>query len=64
MNDCPIDGDFVGAIPNRDLIFITGDRNKAGLYMVKCCLSISYGNGNYTVSDHLYRWNGSTFEKY
>ncbi|RFM32463.1 DUF1444 family protein [Chitinophaga silvisoli] len=64
MDDCPVDGDFVVAIPNRDLIFITGSRNKAGLDTLKRYASESYATGNYTVSDHLFRWNGSTFEKY
>ena len=64
MDDCPVDGDFVVAIPNRDLIFITGSRNKAGLDTLRRYATESYASGNYTVSDHLFRWNGSKFEKY
>ncbi|SFW84440.1 DUF1444 family protein [Chitinophaga sancti] len=64
MDDCPVNGDFVVAIPSRDLIFITGSKNKAGLDSLKHYASEGYGSGIYTVSDHLFRWNGSIFEKY
>lgn len=64
MDDCPVDGDFVVAIPNRDLIFITGSKNKAGLDTLKRYATDSYASGIYTVSDQLFRWNGSKFEKY
>lgn len=64
MDDCPVDGDFVVAIPTRDLIFITGSRNKAGLDTLRHYATESYETGSYTVSDHLFRWNGSKFEKY
>lgn len=64
MDDCPVDGDFVVAIPTRDLIFITGSDNKAGLDTLRRYAAESYATGSYTVSDHLFRWNGSKFEKY
>lgn len=62
MDDCPVDGDYVVAIPNRDLIFITGSNNKAGIDTLRKYATESYATGNYTVSDHLYKWNGTKFE--
>lgn len=64
MDDCPVDGDYVVAIPNRDLIFITGSKNKAGIDTLRKYARESYATGNYTVSDHLYKWNGTQFVKF
>jgi uncharacterized protein YtpQ (UPF0354 family) len=60
----PVKGDFVIAIPNRDMLLITGSNDKAGIAKVKEVAKKSFETGNYQVSEYLYKWNGKTFEKY
>lgn len=60
----PVDGDFVIAIPNRDLLFVTGSNNKAEVERIKGIALDSYKTGNHQVSPYLFRLNGKKFEKY
>lgn len=60
----PVDGDFVIAIPNRDILFITGTNNKPEIERIDKIAQESYNNGNHPISPILFRWNGKTFEKY
>lgn len=60
----PVDGEFVVAIPNRDMLLITGSNNKQGINKIRGIAAESYKTGNYQVSDHLYKWTGKRFEKY
>ncbi|MDR6561554.1 MULTISPECIES: DUF1444 family protein [unclassified Arcicella] len=60
----PVDGDFIIAIPNRDMLMVTGSKNKTGIAKIKEIVADSYKTGNYQVSDKLYKWTGSKFEKY
>lgn len=60
----PVDGDFIVAIPTRDLLMITGSKNKEGIDKLKEIVNDAYTNGNYQVSSNLFRWTGKTFEKY
>ena len=60
----PVDGEFIIAIPNRDMLMITGSKNKPGIAKIKEIVADSYKTGNYKVSDHLYKWTGKQFEKY
>lgn len=60
----PVNGDFVIAIPNRDMLLITGSSDKAGILKIKEVAEKSFGTGNYQVSEYLYKWNGKIFEKY
>lgn len=60
----PVDGDFIVAIPNRDMLMITGSKNKTGIAKIKEIVADSYKTGNYQVSDQLYKWTGNKFEKY
>ncbi len=58
-----VDGDIIIAIPNRDLVFITGSNNKTSIQKIKKSIEEYYNTGNHPVSNSFYRWNGSKFEK-
>ena len=60
----PVDGDFIIAIPNRDMLMITGSKNKIGIAKIREIVADSYKTGNYQVSDQLYKWTGNKFEIY
>lgn len=60
----PVDGEFIVAIPNRDLLMVTGSKNKNGINKIKKIVADSYVTGNYQVSEYLYKWTGKKFEKY
>jgi len=60
----PVDGDFVIAIPNSDLLLITGSNNKAGIQKIKEIAGRAFLTGNCLVSEHLYKWNGHKFEQF
>jgi uncharacterized protein YtpQ (UPF0354 family) len=60
----PVNGDFVIAIPNRDMLLITGSNDKAGISKIKEIAKKSFETGNYQISEYLYKWNGKIFEKY
>lgn len=58
-----VDGDIIVAIPNRDLVFITGSNNKASIQKLKKNIEEYYNTGNHPVSTSFYRWTGNKFEK-
>ena len=60
----PVDGEFIIAIPNRDMLLVTGSKNKTGISKIREIVAESYKKGNYQVSDQLYRWTGEKFEIY
>lgn len=60
----PVDGEFIVAIPNRDMLLITGSKNKNGINKIREIVADAYKTGNYQVSDHLYKWTGKKFEMY
>jgi len=60
----PVDGDFVIAIPNRDMLLITGSNDQVGISKLKEVAKKSFETGNYKVSEYLYKWNGRVFEKF
>jgi uncharacterized protein YtpQ (UPF0354 family) len=60
----PVDGDFVIAIPNCDLLLITGSNNKAGIQKIKEIANRAFLTGNCQVSEYLYKWCGHKFEKF
>ncbi|RZK42267.1 MAG: DUF1444 family protein [Hymenobacter sp.] len=60
----PVNGDFIVAIPNRDMLLITGSKNKSGINKIREIVTESYNAGSYPVSEYLYRWTGKVFEKY
>jgi uncharacterized protein YtpQ (UPF0354 family) len=59
-----VDGEFIVAIPNRDMLMITGSKNKTGIGKLKEIVADSYKTGNYQISEHLYKWTGKKFELY
>lgn len=59
-----VDGDFVIAIPNRDLLIITGSNNKNGIERVKGLATEMYQKENYQISPDLFIWTGQKFEEY
>ncbi|MEO7044426.1 MAG: DUF1444 family protein, partial [Ferruginibacter sp.] len=60
----PVNGDFVIAIPNRDMLLITGSNDKAGISKIKEVAAKSFATGDHNVSEYLYKWNGNKFEKF
>lgn len=58
-----VDGDIIIAIPNRDLVFITGSNNKTSIQKLKKSIDEYYNTGNHPISNSFYRWNGNRFEK-
>lgn len=60
----PVDGDFIIGIPNRDILLITGSRNRTGIDKIKKFVADSYKTGNYQISNRLYKWTGEKFEVY
>lgn len=60
----PVDGEFIIAIPNRDLLFITGSNDKKNIAKLEKILNDSFTTGNYPVSPYLFKWDGNKFLKY
>lgn len=60
----PVEGDLIIAIPNRDMLLVTGSRNKNGINTIREIAADSYKTGSYQVSERLYKWTGKKFEKY
>jgi uncharacterized protein YtpQ (UPF0354 family) len=60
----PVKGDFVIAIPNRDMLLVTGSDDKAGISKIKEVATKSFATGNHQVSQWLFKWNGKAFEKF
>jgi uncharacterized protein YtpQ (UPF0354 family) len=60
----PVSGDFIVAIPNRDMLLVTGSNNQAGIDKIREITAESYTSGNYPISNHLFRWSGKLFVEY
>ena len=60
----PVDGEIIIAIPNRDLLLVTGSEDMEGMEKIKQITKESYENGIYEISPHLYKWNGEKFQKF
>ena len=54
-------GQRVVAIPNRDLLFVTGSENASGIAWMREQAAGSAGR-SYPITSHLFRWNGSRYE--
>jgi len=50
----PVKGDFVIAIPSRDVLMITGSNDKAGINEAKRTRQKDLRPGNYPISPYLY----------
>jgi len=59
-----VNGDIVVAIPNRDMLMITGSKDEQGIKTIKDITDDSFTNGNYQVSPHLFKWDGLKFEQW
>jgi len=57
----PVKGDIVIAIPDRDVLLITGSKDKENLEWMRTRAQESYDSGSYQVSPSLFRWNGKKF---
>jgi uncharacterized protein YtpQ (UPF0354 family) len=60
----PVKGDIVVTIPNRDVLLITGSKDKPNLDWMRARAQASYDSGSYQVSPSLFRWNGKKFSKF
>ncbi|HEY6900866.1 MAG TPA: DUF1444 family protein [Puia sp.] len=60
----PVDGEFVIAIPSRDVVLITGSRNKAGIQKLTEFTKKTFDGGAYSVSPALFHWDGKKFARY
>ncbi|RYE14206.1 MAG: DUF1444 family protein [Sphingobacteriaceae bacterium] len=60
----PIKGDIVVAVPSRDILLITGSRDKDNLNWVRTRAQESYDSASYQISPFLFRWNGKKFLKF
>ncbi len=56
-----VDGDLVIAIPNRDLVLITGSNNYEQLKHWETFVHECYDTGNHPVSPNFFQWNGERF---
>ena len=63
-NKFPVDGDLIIAIPNRDMLMITGSKNLTGITKLRQISSEAYSTGTYPVSKYLFRWTGKKFERF
>ncbi len=60
----PVKGNIVVAVPNRDVLLITGSEDKANLEWMRARAQECYDSGSYQVSPDLFRWNGRKFLKF
>ena len=59
-----VNGDIVIAIPNRDMLLITGSKDLAGLNKIKEAAVKTFTTGAHNLSPYLFKWNGNKFEKF
>jgi uncharacterized protein YtpQ (UPF0354 family) len=60
----PVKGDIVIAVPNRDMLLVTGSKDRANIDWLKTRAQASYDSGSYQVSPNLFKWNGHKFLKF
>lgn len=59
-----VNGDFIIAIPSRDVLLITGSNDKPSIEKMRAAVRKLYTTGSYPVSEYLYRRDGNKFVKY
>jgi uncharacterized protein YtpQ (UPF0354 family) len=64
QNNFEVKGDIVVAIPNRDMLLVTGSKDKLNLKWLKAEAQKSFESGSYQISPSLFGWNGSEFVKF
>lgn len=60
----PVKGDVVITTPNRDVLLVTGSKDKVNLNWIRARAQESYDSGSYQISPSLFRWNGKKFLKF
>jgi uncharacterized protein YtpQ (UPF0354 family) len=60
----PVNGDWVIAIPSRDILLITGSKDQPGIDNIRGQCKEIYAGGGHLVSPFLFKWNGKKFERY
>lgn len=60
----PTKGDIVITTPNRDVLLVTGSKDKVNLDWIRARAQESYDSGSYQISPSLFRWNGKKFLKF
>lgn len=63
-NNFEVKGDLVIAIPNRDMLLVTGSNDEEGIQKIIGLATKTYQTGNYPVSQYLYKWTGNKFEMF
>jgi len=59
-----VNGDIVVAIPTRDVLLVTGSRNRAGLKRVRELTAKFVAQGPYELTDTLFRYRDGRFTKF
>ena len=59
-----VNGDIVVAIPTRDVLLVTGSRNRAGLKRVRELAAKFVSQGPYELTDTLFRYRDGRFTKF
>jgi uncharacterized protein YtpQ (UPF0354 family) len=59
-----VKGDIVVAIPNRDMLMVTGSNDEQGIQTIKDIIAESFSTGNHPVSSYLFKWDGMKFERW
>jgi len=59
-----VDGDIVIAIPNRDILIVTGSNDQKSLDAYEKLAVKSFNEGSYPLSPYLFKWNGKGFERF
>jgi uncharacterized protein YtpQ (UPF0354 family) len=56
-----VHGDVVVAIPNRDLLIVTGSKDRQGIEKMKQLVQKSYSEGSYRLTPKLFAYRGGRF---
>lgn len=56
-----VKGDIVVAIPNRDMLMVTGSKDEQGIKTIRDVTIESFATGN-PLSPYLFKWDGKKFE--
>jgi uncharacterized protein YtpQ (UPF0354 family) len=59
-----VDGDYVVAIPARDVLMVTGSNNEAGIAQLRALARQTVQNGTYAIVDTLFVFRDGRFERF
>ncbi len=59
-----VKGDIIISIPTRDLLLITGSKDKKGMETIAKSTKEAYESGSYYLTPELFIWKGKKFVKY